>query len=35
MVVTPMTDSALASFYHVFTDAAGGKALSSGKLEAA
>ena len=35
MVVTPMTDSALASSYHVFTDATGGKALSNGKLEAA
>ena len=30
-----MTGSALASSYHVFTDAAGGKALSTGKLEAA
>ena len=35
MMVTPMTDSALASSYYVFSDAAGGKALSNGKLEAA
>ena len=34
-VVIPMTSTALASSYHVFTDAAGGKALSIGNLEAA
>tara|TARA_B100000575_G_C23071320_1_gene617058 strand:- start:468 stop:836 length:369 start_codon:yes stop_codon:yes gene_type:complete len=33
--VLSISGTALASSYHVFADAAGGKALSSGKLEAA